>query len=333
MCHCGSMDPLRTERLLSTSMLGIKRRRSRSTDKPKKPKKLTDDRDGEEDLDSILEKIRQQEESEALARKLQEEFDQPPNDRVRHLTESIGETSQGHTKSPTIEDDEALARSLAHKWNQLDDSEPLSSTLEKTEYVSQFSNAMHGGLDPPMFASQPAESFRSASGFLTLVTDPAQDLLRYRELFTQSRSCTKCKKSVASPRSQVNQFRRVAFLESIYLTSFLFVCHVSIVTTASQNLQVVFSSTIPSPTLLALLHATCSACEQSHCRGCFRARTCAKSCKGNHCDVSSCCAEVRAIALFETLGGYAFGRSNTREPLLTLSQGLINSTLSNRHIT
>lgn len=67
------------------------------------------------------------------------------------------------------------------------------------------------------------------------------------------------------------------------------------------------SSSLPS-SLTMLLHAPCSACRTNHCRGCFLPVACLISCKGptknKTCSVISCCAEARAIAIFETLGGF-----------------------------
>lgn len=67
------------------------------------------------------------------------------------------------------------------------------------------------------------------------------------------------------------------------------------------------SGSLPS-SLTMLMHAPCSACRTNHCRGCFRPVACPISCKGptkdKTCSVISCCAEGRAIALFETLGGF-----------------------------
>jgi hypothetical protein len=60
--------------------------------------------------------------------------------------------------------------------------------------------------------------------------------------------------------------------------------------------------------LTVLLHAPCSACRTNHCRGCFSPVSCTISCKGSAtnraCPVEGCCANGRAIALFEALGGF-----------------------------
>src|SRR6266511_170792 len=73
-------------------------------------------------------------------------------------------------------------------------------------------------------------------------------------------------------------------------------------------IQVTFSETLPPPSLGFLLHAPCTSCGTNHCRGCFTPTICSASCKGtrrnSNCIVLSCCAEARAIAIFETLGGF-----------------------------
>lgn len=69
-----------------------------------------------------------------------------------------------------------------------------------------------------------------------------------------------------------------------------------------------FSDAPLPPSLAYLLHAPCNACRTNHCRGCFTPLDCPPSCKGpsknSKCGVFTCCAEVRAIAIFETLGGF-----------------------------
>ncbi|THV06598.1 hypothetical protein K435DRAFT_711464 [Dendrothele bispora CBS 962.96] len=104
---------------------------------------------------------------------------------------------------------------------------------------------------------------------------PDKRLTQYRHLFTADRPCSKCRAPVRPPRGYV-----------------------------------VFKSgdEIIQPTLGLLLHAPCSSCSTNHCRGCFSPQPCTVSCKGKttnpKCTVHTCCAEIRAIALFEALGGF-----------------------------
>ncbi|KAJ4485664.1 hypothetical protein J3R30DRAFT_3282130 [Lentinula aciculospora] len=105
------------------------------------------------------------------------------------------------------------------------------------------------------------------------VKTPSDSLSLYRTVFTRDRACTKCGENVKSPRGYV-----------------------------------MLSGEMISPSLGFLLHAPCSSCETNHCRGCFKPCLCPATCKGivrnTKCTVHTCCAEVRAIAIFEALGGF-----------------------------
>ena len=74
--------------------------------------------------------------------------------------------------------------------------------------------------------------------------------------------------------------------------------------------QVSYTPQVPPPSLLFLLHAICESCKTHYCRGCFSATTCPASCKSkgkhnsNECPMFTCCAEGRAVALFEALSGF-----------------------------
>ncbi|KAF8588347.1 hypothetical protein K439DRAFT_1335558 [Ramaria rubella] len=247
-------------------MHSAKRRRSSSRERfTKKPKPSSNDLSEEEDLEVILAKIHQQEQSEALARKLQQELDRGElllggaDDNVIDLTRDfcdsdVSANGSAGSSRQTIEDDEAMARRLAREWEQ-----EAVGPYGESESVSVAS------------ASEDQKNSATTAKLRSKLISPDEDLLRYRKLFTQTRNCTKCSSAVPSPRNMV-----------------------------------VFSPTTPPPSLLALLHACCEACGQSHCRGCFRAVVCSKNCKGKRCDVFNCCAEVRVIALFETLSRQVF---------------------------
>jgi hypothetical protein len=91
------------------------------------------------------------------------------------------------------------------------------------------------------------------------------------------------------------------------------------------------------PSLLMLMHAPCSSCRTNHCRGCFRPVTCSISCKGparnKNCNITTCCAEGRAIAIFETLGGFdrqyinERARSDSRTLALAKNKSAAKSTV------
>ncbi|KAF7307392.1 UBIQUITIN-CONJUGAT-2 domain-containing protein [Mycena indigotica] len=219
-----------------------KRRRSASPSKARKRARVPDEdviviSDEEDDLEEILALIKQNEESEKLARQL--------NQSTHHSTQEC-------------DDDEALARRLAAEWDALD------QTQENPEPGPSKSGS----------ASEPRSHIHNE-----LDASPDIKLNEFRPFFTAARPCSKCGKMVAAPRGFV-----------------------------------VFSPTpIPggiTPSLGMLLHASCSSCDTNHCRGCFSPLQCSSSCKGaggfksQKCKVESCCAGVRAIAIFECLGGF-----------------------------
>jgi len=89
----------------------------------------------------------------------------------------------------------------------------------------------------------------------------------------------------------------------------MYVGHSTFFSNASNHLvQVAFSSDSIPPSVTMLMHAPCSSCRTNHCRGCFTPISCPVSCRGtsknSNCTVMNCCAEGRAIAIFETLGGF-----------------------------
>lgn len=75
-----------------------------------------------------------------------------------------------------------------------------------------------------------------------------------------------------------------------------------------------------------LLHAPCRSCQINHCRGCFRVIDCPLKCTGKmSCKVQTCCAEGRAIAIFEALGGldrkFIEDRNNTQSRINAAAKG------------
>ncbi|KAF7969011.1 hypothetical protein HWV62_28686 [Athelia sp. TMB] len=115
--------------------------------------------------------------------------------------------------------------------------------------------------------AQPLSMDDSSPQDVTLAPDTR--LLKCKTLFTGLRGCPKCKEDMDAPRGQV-----------------------------------IFSATVPPPSLLMLLHAVCHSCKASYCRGCLAPMACAPDCKGkNACLIKICCASARAVGIFETLGG------------------------------
>ncbi|KAI0931610.1 hypothetical protein AcW2_000464 [Taiwanofungus camphoratus] len=201
--------------------------------------------DDEELLEVVLSKIRAQEESEALARRLQDEWN-----------ESTGVRDVYDDSNPeTVDelDDEALARHLALEWEALDGDHTIS---ERQPVLGIPGSSGTRGKPPSGTASH----------------IPTDRLRQYQDLFIGTRQC-KCGSTLDSPRGHVTYY----------------------------------STGIPPLSLLILLHAPCHSCRTNHCRGCLVPVSCPLTCKGKknggYCPVQSCCTEIRAIALFEALGG------------------------------
>lgn len=171
----------------------------------------------EEDLDSILARIKQQEDSEALARQFEAEWNDSAD------VPKVGNGSDWQTDVIVIPDDgeeesaEEMARRLAREWGGQDSriipSQPESSSSRLTPIMTKTRPSSFPGLDTP----------------------PDEKLLEYRDLFTQERSCPKCIKTVESPRGLV--CLRLCQSHSRIL-------HKRIIT------QVTFSASLPPPTLL-----------------------------------------------------------------------------------
>nr|GAT55606.1 predicted protein [Mycena chlorophos] len=170
------------------------------------------------------------------------------NEESERLAQQLSGGS-GSSSTAETEDDAAMARRLAAEWAE--------EGIEQVAGPSSPNNKDPVGDDPDR--------------------SPDEKLKEYRSFFTIQRPCTKCGKSVDSPRGFV-----------------------------------VFSPTsVPggiSPSLGMLLHAPCGSCDTNHCRGCFTPLACSASCRGSgknqKCTVESCCSGVRAIAVFECLGGF-----------------------------
>lgn len=133
--------------------------------------------DDDEDLQTILARINQMEESEQLARKLQKQ---------------VGSGSSSNAEIIDIddtEDDAALARRLAAEWGAETD-EPETVDVDAWE--------------PPASA---AASSAKAGPSRTLSDEdnvpPDQRLAEFRSFFTAERNCSKCGKPVKSPRGFV----------------------------------------------------------------------------------------------------------------------------------
>ncbi|KAF9074993.1 hypothetical protein BDP27DRAFT_1443929 [Rhodocollybia butyracea] len=182
------------------------------------------------------------------------------------------------------EESERLAKQLQEEWSSAgtssnaiivddeDDDEALARRLAK-EWEEDDMNLSYA-LDEAEEVSKnwdQSEPQNPPNKFALEAGTPNEILSHHRTVFTVERLCTKCGKNVPSPRGYV-----------------------------------MLSGDKISPALGLLLHAPCSSCKTNHCRGCFKPHPCSASCEGKvknaTCTVDSCCAEVRAIAIFETLG-------------------------------
>ncbi|KAJ7070570.1 hypothetical protein C8F01DRAFT_1225967 [Mycena amicta] len=170
------------------------------------------------------------------------------------------------------EESERLAKELngstSHASNGIEDDAAMARRLA-SEWAKEESQE-----DEPSSTKAPSKTISVDS--CNDEVPPDAKLEEFRSFFTAERMCSKCGETVKSPRGFV-----------------------------------VFSPTSTpalSPSLGMLLHAPCSACGTNHCRGCFSPLECSTSCKGGakskKCSVESCCAGVRAIAVFECLGGF-----------------------------
>ncbi|KAI0713150.1 hypothetical protein C8T65DRAFT_645711 [Cerioporus squamosus] len=232
------------------------------TKKSPAPEAVITVEDEEDDLESILAQIKAQEESEALARRLQEEWN-ASGPSSSGESSGLGGATQTHAISDFIEvsdseqpeDDEAFARRLSKTW----EAEVLDSDVEFIQPSSSHSKTR----------SSSSEKGKTRSDSSTVIP-PIAKLEQCRDLFTGEKTCA-CGAKLPSPRGHV-----------------------------------VFTPQSPPPSLLRLLHVPCKNCNTNHCRGCMSPVSCPLTCKGDstECSVQTCCANVRVIAIFETLGGF-----------------------------
>ncbi|KAF7347410.1 UBIQUITIN-CONJUGAT-2 domain-containing protein [Mycena venus] len=223
--------------------------------------------DDPDDLEAILALIKESEEKRnddaAMARRLAAEWGTEPEP---VLTSS--KTAETVIDVDDIEDDAAMARRLAAEWgSELD---PVQTSSTETVDV--------GTREPPIETSSKANASpsRTSSSSHEDNIPPDKSLAQFRPFFTAERNCTNCGKPVKSPRGFVMFSAATA------------------------------TGALP-PSLAMLLHASCSSCRTNHCRGCFTPLECPVSCKGTSknakCTVASCCSGIRALAIFECLGG------------------------------
>ena len=156
----------------------------------------------EDELAEILTRIQQHEESEALARKLQEEWDGSSSmaNCQSGRSDSSYTNMQSPHKSPMLvhEDDEAFARRLAAQWAEED-----HASFHDTPQASTSSS------------KQPRCDTAVRNATICCTRDkiaddtPTAKLDDFRELFVGSRECTKCAHELLSPRGYVRILLRL----------------------------------------------------------------------------------------------------------------------------
>lgn len=183
----------------------------------------------DDDLEEILAQIKQQEESEALARKLHEEWNNPVNaggsgnhgghyaplaveheydyhseeeddfgfamdmdiDMDMNVDDEDDEDDDDHGDSDSSEGDEALARRLAAEWAK-EDGTPAKKSVPGL--LASLPETSHG-------QSRPVSK---SKGKLPRSPDtPDSKLEVYHEFFVGSRNCTECGHEILSPRGYV----------------------------------------------------------------------------------------------------------------------------------
>lgn len=143
--------------------------------------------DDEDDLQAILAQIKQQEESEALARRLQQEWAAEDANSTADAMEDVRmSSSSGPDDYPNVEDDETMARRLAAEWAAEDAPERVSIRKESSSHTQRDSSSSqnHKADRTNMTATEKLEFFR--------------------EFFTGTRNCVECDHEVLSPRAFVS---------------------------------------------------------------------------------------------------------------------------------
>ncbi|TBU46163.1 hypothetical protein BD309DRAFT_954744 [Dichomitus squalens] len=293
-------------------MPGQKRRLSHDSP-PKRTKRLAtaptalNDED-EDSLEAILALIKAHEESEALARKLQDEWNggsidmdtsgpssscprssssRDPNSSTERSPLSpdhadVIDASDGDSchdeRVPVPEDDESMARCLAREW-EIEDSvrindlpRPPPTSASSVRRIKHKAKRVRVNSPEGSQCDLTTIDDKDDATITNEKLPAVAQLEQCRDFFTGEKTCSSCRSTLPSPRGHV---------------------------TFSQHIMA-------PPSLLRLLHASCKSCKITHCRGCMAPLSCAPTCKGDssECAVQTCCTNVRVLALFEALGGF-----------------------------
>ncbi|KAJ3814448.1 hypothetical protein F5876DRAFT_32959 [Lentinula aff. lateritia] len=165
------MPSQNVKRDLSPSREAVQNSKKRIHFSSPEPIIIDDDSDDDDDLTEILAQIKQQEESEKLAKQSQGQYT----------------TGGSSGNAILIEDDpdEQLSIQLASDWGAAHASEQTSEAV------------------PPESSGKPKMKSRMSLRFLAQGKTPTESLSPYRRVFTAERPCTKCRETVKSPRGYV----------------------------------------------------------------------------------------------------------------------------------
>lgn len=154
----------------------------------------------DEPLEVILARIKEQEQSEALAKRLQAQWhdDGPSSSGSAAGTEPI--VIDGDNEF-LVDSDEALARRLAAEWAAEDAVAPPPAASSRLPLSA--SNGSSGSV--PLPATPPAEESSADAA-------PNIRLKACENLFLATRGCKKCKAAIASPRGYVRVLHRVPLI-------------------------------------------------------------------------------------------------------------------------
>lgn len=172
-----------------------------------KRRKLVPDDEAEEDLDTILARIQEQESSEALGRQLEAEW----NGTSSASTSGSSAYQSGSSKIAAAgdeevividdreviivdddsdnEDDEAMARRLAREWDEQEELPSLSVTSSSSR--------------PEISSIREVPPLQGTRADYREDIPPNEKLLEFRPMFVSERSCPKCNAKVKSPRGYV----------------------------------------------------------------------------------------------------------------------------------
>lgn len=177
----------------------------------------------EDDMEAILAQIKEQEDSEALARQLEAEWndsDDMPSTSTKNVKPNISNEDITIISDDGEEDDEAMARRLAREWEEQD---LIRNESPEPLLEAQSSSQSH----PPTSWNRPAP--RKSMLQSETESPPDQKLQEFRSLFTQERNCPKCNKTIGPIRGQVCPItlRANGLIKSIFggRSFSLLVCH------------------------------------------------------------------------------------------------------------